>query len=383
MNSPQKKEVDMSDELVDLKKEIDEGIISAIALDNSVFHRYQYNLQHGLLKRLNQFGSGRVKFVVPEIIEKELRRGMNTQAADKKDKLCAALEEASAIWKLDKNAALSSLFGECSAFELVEKNLEHFFKDTSAIVLTTDSFVRFEDLLNLYFNALPPFAVSGKKKNEFPDAIALLSLENWAAQENTKVLVVSNDGDWKGYCQNSSRLAIVGELSHALSLFQDEISRNYCEKFISSIQSGDRYGFGAAISKVFDEEGWRIEIIPEADAGYDYEPEVSSVDFYYVDVEDYEPVEFKDGVLTANLTLCTDVDIECCFNFGLWDAEDRRSVPFGSTIRSWSTTIDVEVVLSLRCEPDFEIEGIEITNTIKNISFGDIEPDWKKDFDPY
>jgi PIN domain len=77
------------------------------------------------------------------------------------------------------------------------------------------------DLIQKYFQAKPPFSETGKKKNEFPDAIALMSLETWANKNQTKIIVVTSDNDWKNFCKSSERLLAIDDFAGALGLFQD------------------------------------------------------------------------------------------------------------------------------------------------------------------
>ncbi|MCR4470036.1 hypothetical protein [Burkholderia sp. SCN-KJ] len=47
---------------------------------------------------------------------------------------------------------------------------------------------------------------TGSRSHEFPDAVALLALEHWAAEHDTAVLVVSTDSDWQRFCSAHPRL---------------------------------------------------------------------------------------------------------------------------------------------------------------------------------
>jgi hypothetical protein len=49
----------------------------------------------------------------------------------------------------------------------------------------------------------PVGTIKERKKSEFPDALALLSLERWATQNKSLVLLVSADGDWKKLVEQS------------------------------------------------------------------------------------------------------------------------------------------------------------------------------------
>ena len=75
-------------------------------------------------------------------------------------------------------------------------------------------------LLADYFAGVPPFGAA-KKKQEFPDAIALQELEGLAAERGGIVLAVSLEADWRSYAERSPGLAVVEDVARAISLFVD------------------------------------------------------------------------------------------------------------------------------------------------------------------
>lgn len=55
-----------------------------------------------------------------------------------------------------------------------------------------------EFIFNLYFQSKPPFALTGNKKHEFPDAFVIEAAKQYLEEHpNDVLLVVSKDGDWK------------------------------------------------------------------------------------------------------------------------------------------------------------------------------------------
>ncbi len=68
-----------------------------------------------------------------------------------------------------------------------------------------------------YFKKIPPF--SDKKKDEFPDALMLISLLEWAKQKNTRIYVLSKDGGMNSFCKTSGGwLKAVSDLDEFISL---------------------------------------------------------------------------------------------------------------------------------------------------------------------
>ncbi|MCZ7018809.1 PIN domain-containing protein, partial [Salmonella enterica] len=84
--------------------------------------------------------------------------------------------------------------------QIVFREINDFFLATNAeLVFYEEASTR--KLFELYFGNRPPFHKSNDKKYEFPDAVALLSLEAYA--ENSGILVVSSDKDWITFCNSS------------------------------------------------------------------------------------------------------------------------------------------------------------------------------------
>lgn len=76
-------------------------------------------------------------------------------------------------------------------------------------------------VLDHYFQGFPPFG-TGSKRNEFPDAFALLALKDWA-NEHGELHVVSSDPDWRKACDAKLRCFRTLEdwLSHVLKASGD------------------------------------------------------------------------------------------------------------------------------------------------------------------
>lgn len=74
--------------------------------------------------------------------------------------------------------------------------------------------------MEMYFSTEPPFETGKDKKNEFPDAIALLALEGWAEKNKINIIAVSQDKGWKNYSEGSDRITLISSLAEALEKFQ-------------------------------------------------------------------------------------------------------------------------------------------------------------------
>jgi hypothetical protein len=89
------------------------------------------------------------------------------------------------------------------------------------IVSATENPALSADVLSRYFSEAPPFGESDKRKHEFPDAFALLSLEALARDEGKLMLCVAPDKGWQDFASQSEHLVCVKDLEDALSYFND------------------------------------------------------------------------------------------------------------------------------------------------------------------
>lgn len=83
-------------------------------------------------------------------------------------------------------------------------------------------------VLDLYARHGPPFSVKANKKHEFPDAFALIALEDFAkATQQMKIVVASEDIGCLDFCKDSKHLIGVSSASKALSFLstKEEIER--------------------------------------------------------------------------------------------------------------------------------------------------------------
>lgn len=165
-----------------------------------------------------------------------------------------------------------------SSAELGQRRLSEFYANSGAVVVSSSN-VGMARLVDMYFAARPPFESSGKKKTEFPDAIALLTIEEWARERDGKVLIVSNDSGWRNFCAASERLFMADGLGEALAHFQPH---NLAATLIRQLQAKIVENAGGDFSERITAEIARFveRQTPEAEATSSY-----ALDEQYVSAE--------------------------------------------------------------------------------------------------
>src|SRR5690606_34157097 len=104
----------------------------------------------------------------------------------------------------------------------VQRRLDSFIRKLDITVIQANE-VHISSIVDHYFKNSPPFSKEGKKKYEFPDAIALMSIENWARNNDRKILAISDDQDWMNYSETSERISVEKDLAIALEGIQEDI----------------------------------------------------------------------------------------------------------------------------------------------------------------
>ncbi|MEP9328270.1 PIN domain-containing protein [Paraburkholderia phymatum] len=124
------------------------------------------------------------------------------------------------------------------------QRFDHWVEWVRATVLGEAEFASIGEVMRRYEASEPPFSAAGNKKHEFPDAVALSTLEGWARASGTKVLAVTQDKDWKRYGEQSARVVMVDDLAGALSAFQRRAeAREVARRIGASLGKAIRLGW--------------------------------------------------------------------------------------------------------------------------------------------
>jgi hypothetical protein len=377
--------------LDELKNLVRAGQFGAITLDTSIFDAQGLRLESGLLKQLEQFRYSSTRLILSEIVREETISHLTQKARDAQKEIEKSLKQAKEHWQVedkDIEDIKKTIFAGDEAQEIASKRFSQFVEVTSLEIIEAQDYVRVGDLIQKYFQAKPPFSETGKKKNEFPDAIALMSLERWANNNQTKIIVVTSDNDWKNFCQGSERLVAIDDFAGALGLFQLQDADDICKYLSERYDKGELEDVKEAISNALEYRMSDINIYPEASSDFRYEQESAEVtlngfDFKLLEPPNliFRPVSFDDDTLVVESKLSVDVNIECDFSFYVYDSIDKDDVRMGSNSASVQTNLDVDILVSFigdldKVGAEVEVDDVEIEITVPEVDFGMIAPDW-------
>lgn len=374
----------------EIEEAVAEGRLTLFSLDTNVFHRYNYGLEHGLLARLAQFATSDVDVVLADIVFRETEAHMvsNVEATDQK--LKKAINDAGAVRDLDKKAR-TDLFDAVANGEephtCVQRRLDEFAKSIGLAVVQSSAHASIDRLVEDYFAQKAPFEAKEEKKHEFPDAIALQTLESYAKSKETMMLAVSKDSGWKEFCAASDWLVCEGELSDAMSRFQ-KLPSVVAAKFASRIAAGETDALSEAIERELNDFVESMDINVEASAAYFYEDYVEEQVFGGFAFR--EPPRFvlvdqdeEDERYVFQTSVDVSVTVGCNFSFSVTDEGDQ--IPIGSNYVSETNDLKFNLTITLYGDPegDYDVDEVEVIEHERYFDFGEVEVDYgEPDYDP-
>ncbi|EGR1132969.1 hypothetical protein DDN20_14035 [Vibrio cholerae] len=362
----------------------------AILIDTSIFDAHGLRLEKGLLGKLRQFKESKIEYLFPDVIKNEVQNHLEKKVKVSRSALEKALNDAGDHLFFDGselNEAKSLLIDSKEIEGIANSRVNNFISNTGALVLECGAYVSVSDLLEKYFRNEPPFADTGKKKNEFPDAIILMAVEAWAEEHGKSVLAVAKDGDWESYCKDSQYIDYTDDFSDALSKFNKATApfaflstlieacvNNEAGDFIEKIRE--------RVSAYFD--GFTPD--QEADSYLYWEPEGCNgwlSDFELVD-SDFKIVDHHEDYIVLEVSANITVEAEGEFSFSQYDSIDRDYVNLGGITTTAREEFTSQILITITGDltgdlSDLEIDDVEIVDPIKSIDFGTIEPNYGED----
>ena len=361
----------------------------AILVDTSIFDGNGLRLEKGLLGKLTQFKKSPIEFILPDVISNEIKSHLENKIKVSRAALEKALNDAGDhlfFEGSELNNAKQILIDSKEIEGLAENRVRNFIEATGALVLETGDYVSVTDLLSKYFKNEPPFAETGKKKNEFPDAIVLMAVEAWAKDYDLSVLAVAKDGDWENFCSNSEHLDYQNDLSGALSCFnranapytlltnlETALASGTAKAFIAAVNSGLQSALDGLTPEQDADSHFYWE--PEGCHGWFHDFEFSNNEFRIIDKGD-------DWVVLEALANIT-VEAEGDFSLSVYDSIDKDHVYMGGVTESSIEEFQSEILITISGNlegplEDLSIDEVEVVDPISLIHFGTLELDYSE-----
>lgn len=173
------------------------SVMKHIVLDTEVFHRENFAFDSDHFERLIDLVEEReVAVYITDVVDGEVRRAIETTVHQGIELL--RQERTRRILNVLARGGVPKLKGllDGAAESARRKELiaeyEELLVRLEVKEISTDH-VEVKTLREQYFGPLPPFGHKAEKKHEFPDAISVLGIKQWAATQEDPIIVVSGD----------------------------------------------------------------------------------------------------------------------------------------------------------------------------------------------
>jgi hypothetical protein len=375
--------------------------LGAVAVDTNIYHQWGFRVRAQPLVSLPQVKSLRVKWLVPEVWERELQGHFNEHI---EKQLTVRTSLAKAHEWADKQARelaekLSENLHAETAEAIATRLLTEHFRAAKLVRLPT-SWRSGPQVLDDYFAARAPFEASGPKTKEFPDALALATLREWAAKNRTRVLVVTQDKGCLRACESSEHLVGIASLPDALNKLRtlDEGRTAVIHEY-ERLLSNQLLIEGSELLKEIEEvvrgklDELDLNINYQEERDREVEPEVTSIE-----LDELKPVSYADGELELRVFQATpselsfvcvvnaDVHVKARFPRSyrgrnrslLWNAPEERAR--GTVELDVVVTLEPTGALSATTLPHASIKNIEVHERHAEVHFGTAEA-WEPDYE--
>lgn len=245
-----------------------------VFIDTQVYERKRFRFSAAPLSSIAKIAQEkRISLVTTSIVGGEVERHLRAKADSAHGLLQSVLKDKHLLPDRREFDELAEITVEDAQRAAVDRWNE--FVESSRMERIGARYARMQKLVSMFFKETPPFD-SGKKKNEFPDAISLLSLIGRFPEE--RIAVISGDKGIAEWCKRRRSFIHYIDIETYLNDFfsEDEIAdiaRSYAGQSEENLKD--------VLTAQFAESGFSYEPQIEADV---YDVEVHSVDVSEVDV---------------------------------------------------------------------------------------------------
>ncbi len=372
--------------------------VTFFSIDTNVLEGKGFDFNRGALNVLHRQRPTWIALRLSDIVEREVYAHRMRDLTEAKQKLDSALNHMRRKAALDVTRVVSEL-DELTVLESganqFRNELQSFLKGLDGEVLPTVGATLSSDLFDRYFAVLPPFEVVEDKKLEFPDAAALLVLEQYAKDQAAIGVMISNDRGWRSFANQSEYLFCVKSLEEFTGLFAalSDHAKHLLAKIQESLEAPTSVcstSLQDAIDTHVADAEWSVDEIYSGSAHrlegevYDasvvgFTPDFQSMQGWFTDE--------NSPLYVVELPVSISVEISVSVSFYQWDSIDHEEIPMGSQDISVPMNIEVSVFLTsaggLMASPvdEWDIE-IEITSGSYSVDVGEVNLDYEDDEDP-
>ena len=363
---------------------MEQRAVTFFSIDTDVIQSLGYKFNVGALSALRLQRPGWLSIRLTEVVQREIMAHRMEPVEQSVQELRSALAKAQRLAGYDMTDVQKCIHEmplAKIASERFTDEFDGFLHQLGGSVLPLDGPELAQQMFARYFAERAPFESRKEKKAEFPDAAALLVLEGHARDQKTRGILISKDGGWSNFANESDVLYCVKSLEEFVALFEstgdnaDSVKSKVKASLIDpsselSLQLEEQ------LSRHVEGVFWRVD---DVYSGYNLrvEADVHGVGFdgSAIDPDDLRLwfVEHDPTVCTVELTISIKANLDIGIDFYQYDSVDRDEVNVASDEINKPVQIDVEVFLT--CRGDLLGDTVDEWDVDIGISGGDYRVD--------
>lgn len=369
---------------------LEDKTVAFFSIDTDVIQSLGYKFSAGALRALPLQRPSWLTIQQTEIVEREVHAHRMEPVIKVSKDLNSAISNLQRLSGL--NFAPVSAQVEALAPEAVaSRNFSNEFK---AFVVSLDGGVLFADgphlarqMFDRYFQEAAPF--ESRKKSEFPDAAALLMLENHAKAINKQGIVISQDGGWSNFAKDSDWLYCVTSLDEFVALFKSTspLATGVTAKVRADLANSGSDLSALMLSAVENHVAGAFWNADDVWTGFSHRVEADVEHVHYVS-HSVHLTEIGTWLVEHDPTICIieakvtiQVSVDVSVEFFQYDSIDREELNFGSLEVSRDHEIEVDAFITLRGDLEHASvndldPSVEIAGGNYDVEVGEVEPDF-------
>ena len=232
------------------------SVPTTLFIDTSIFYEAGYNFEAARVVAFKEAINGiDLTLLMPDPTSREIHRHISDRSASAVKSLEGAARRAPFLYKLSSwplNGTNPTRL-KSQIEEIANQALSSFLDLFQVVELKYDG-VDLHEIMNWYDCRRAPF--SEKKKKEFPDALALASINHYHASNPGNIAIISKDKDFSVACERYPHLLHFASLASFSEAIKSEDKRVASIRETLDVNDND---IRAAIADAFNNSGFSIE----------------------------------------------------------------------------------------------------------------------------
>ncbi len=372
---------------------LEDKTVAFFSIDTDIIQGLGFKFSEGALRALPLQRPSWLTIQQTEVVEREVhahRMDPVTKTVKELNSAISSLQRHTRQDFTSVNAQIEGMNPEAVAARNFSNEFKTFVAGLGGSVLPIDGPNLARQMFDRYFQEVAPF--EARKKSEFPDAAALLTLENHAVATQKQGIVISKDGGWADFAKHSDWLYCVKSLDEFVALFKsaNSVATGVTAKVSTELSNTTSSLSTLVQSAVENHVAGAYWNAGDVWTGFCHRVEAEVDQAHYIGHQ-VDLTEIGTWLVEHDPTICiievratVQVSVDVNVEFFIYDTIDHEELNFGSIEVSRDHEVEVDLFITLRgdlenaaiddLDPSIELAGGEY-----DVEVGEVDPDFSEE----